>query len=245
MTTTKPSKIGVCGELAGGSLATMLALTECFYTPTELEPQGISALAVGNPILDWTALTPSDVKRDAPQEGLFRKLSAFPTGADNEALSTDGLCNIREAFFSKAEKYFDPFASPLLFFRTPSTEMPNEAAASVEHSFLNGGPEDDNFLLPPAKKRRSPRKYPPTGSNLLLPWTRVDVGKDFVLKDQGADLVECMRKSFGRSEIEWTDDAKSNVTRDFEILERAGMGLWDGKHMLEIGQWFGEKLRRP
>ena len=223
----------------------MLALTECFETPAELEPQGISALAVGNPILDWTALTPSDVKRTASQEGLFRKLSAFPEGTNNDSLSTDGLCDIREAFFPKAEKYFDPFASPLLFFRTPSTEIPNDATASVEHSFLNGGPEDDDSLLPPIKKRRSPRKYPPAGSNLLLPWTRVDVGQDWVLKDQGADLVECMQKSFRRSETERIDDAKSTVTRDFEILERAGMGLWDEKHMLEIGQWFGEKLRRP
>lgn len=223
----------------------MLALTECFYTPAELQPQGISALAVGNPILDWSALTPSDVERDAAQAGLFRKVGAFPEGANNESLSTDGLCDIRGAFFSKAEKYFDPFASPLLFFRTPSTEIPNEAAASVEHSFLNGGPEDEDSLLPPAKKRRSPRKYPPAGSNLLLPWTRVDVGEDWVLKDQGADLVELMRKSFRRSEIDRTDGVKSTVTRDFEVLERAGMGLWDEKYMLEIGQWFGEELRRP
>ena len=219
----------------------MLALTECFYTPAELEPQGISALAVGNPILDWTALTPSDVKR----AGLFRKMGAFPEGTNNESLCTDGLCDIREAFFSKAEKYFDPFASPLLLFRTPSTEIPNEAAASVEHSLLNGGPEDQDSILPPAKKRRSPRKYPPAGSNLLLPWTRVDVGEDCVLKDQGVDLVEIMRKSFRRSEIERIDNSKSVATRYFEILERAGMGLWDEKHMFEIGQWFGEKLRRP
>lgn len=223
----------------------MLALTECYDTPAELEPQGISALAVGNPILDWTALTPSDVNRNAPQAGLFPKTSGFPTGTDNESLSVDGLCDIREAFFSKAEKYFDPFASPLLFFCTPSTEIPSEPAASVEHSFLNGGPEDEGSLLPPAKKRRSPRKYPPTGSNLLLPWTRVDMGEDCVLKDQGVDLVEMMRKSFRRTEVERTNDAKNTVTRDFEIRERAGMGLWDEKHMLEIGQWFGEKLRTP
>ena len=244
-TTTKPSKIGVCGELAGGSLATMLALTECFYTPAELEPQGISALAVGNPILDWTALTSSDVTRNASQAGLFRKMGALPEGANNESLTANGLCDIREAFFSKAERYFDPFASPLLFFCTPTTEIPNEATASVDHSFLNGGPEDENILLPPVKKRRSPRKYPPAGSNLLFPWTRVDVGKGCVLKDQGVDLVEMMRKSFTRSEVERTDDAKSAVTRTFEVLEREGMGLWDEKHMLEIGQWFGETLRRP
>ncbi|KAF6228144.1 hypothetical protein HO133_007874 [Letharia lupina] len=243
--TTKPSKIGVCGELAGGSLATMLALTECFYTPAELEPQGISALAVGNPILDWTALTPSFARRNAPQAGLFRKVRGFPGGANNESLSVNGLCDIREAFFSKAERYFDPFASPLLFFRTPSSEIPNQAATSTEESLLNGGPEDENFFLPPAKKRLSARKYPPAGSNLMLPWTRVVLGKDCEFKDQGVDLVELMRKSFRRSEVERTADAKPIVRRNFEVEEREGIGLWDEKHMLEIGQWFGEKLRKP
>lgn len=223
----------------------MLALTECFYTPAEQEPQGISALAVGNPILDWTALTSSDVNRNTPQTGPFRKTGGFPTGANDESLSVDGLCGIREAFFPKAERYFDPFASPLLFFCTPSTEIPNEPAASVEHSFLNGGPEDEETFLPPAKKRRSPRKYPPAGSNLLLPWTRVDVGKDCVLKDQGVDFVDMMQKSFRRTEVERTDDVKHTVTRDFEVQERTGLGLLDEKHMLEIGQWFGEKLRGP
>lgn len=238
--TTKPSKIGVCGELAGGSLATMLALTECFYAPAALEPQGISALAVGNPVLDWTALTPS-----APQAGIFRKIGSFPKGTNNESLSADNLCEIREAFFSKAEKYFDPFASPLLFFRTPTTEIQNENAVSTEHSLLNGGLEDESPLLPPATKRRSARKYPPTGSDLILPWTRVEVGKLCVLKDQGVDLIEMMKKSFRRSEIERTADAKNDVRRNFEIVEREGIGLWDDKHMHEIGQWFGESLRKP
>lgn len=243
--TTKPSKIGVCGELAGGSLATMLALTECFYTPAELEPQGISALAVGNPILDWTALDSGDATIHGPESGIFRKVVGFPPGANNESLSAMGLCGIREAFFSKAETYFDPFASPLLFFRTPASEIPHEAAACTEHSLRNGGLEVKNHVLPPTKKRHSPRKYPPTGSNLLLPWTRVEVGKDCVLKDQGVDLVEMMRKSFRRSEIERTADAKNAVKREFEIMEREGIGLWDEKHVQEVGQWFGEILRKP
>lgn len=223
----------------------MLALTECFHTPAELEPQGISALAVGNPVLDWTALTPSYATQNAPQAGVFRKVGGFPKGANNESLSVNGLCDIREAFFSQAEKCFDPFASPLLFFRTPTSEVPNEATASTEHSLLNGGPEDENPLSLPVKKRRSARKYPPTGSNLLLPWTRVEVGKDCGFKDQGADLVEMMRKSFRRSEVERIADAKDAVRRNFEIVEREGIGLWDQKHMHEIGWWFGETLRKP
>ena len=228
----------------------MLALTECHHTPVELEAQGISALAVGNPILDWTALTQSDFNQNAPQpgiirKGIIRKMGGFPKGANNESLSANGLCSIREAFFPKVERYFDPFASPLLFFRTPSSEILNDAAASTERSLLNHGPEDEKRLLPPAKKRLSVRKYPPPGSNLMLPWTRVEVGKDFVLKDQGVDLIELMRKSFRRSEVEGLAEVKNAGSRNFEIVERGGIGLWDEKHMLEIGQWFGEKLRKP
>ena len=223
----------------------MLALTECFYTPAELEPQGISALAVGNPILDWTTLTRNDVTETAPQARVFRKIGGFPKGANNESLSANGLCDIRDAFFLKAERYLDPFASPLLFFCTPSSEIPKETAAPTEHSLLNGGPEGEDPLLPPAKKRRSARKYPPMGSNRLLPWTMVEVGKDCILKDQGVDLVEMMRKSFGRSEVESTADAKKGVRRDFQVVERDGIGLWDERHTAEIGQWFGEILRKP
>lgn len=223
----------------------MLALTECHYTPAKLEAQGISALAVGNPILDWTALTRSDFNQNVLQSGIFRKVGGLPKGANNESLSANGLCDIREAFFSKAEKYFDPFASPMLFFRTPSSEIPKDAATSTEHSLLNGGPEDESPSLPLAKKRLSARIYPPTGSNLLLPWTRVEVGKDYTLKDQGVDLVELMRKSFRRSEVERTAEAQKAIRRNFEVVERAGVGLWDEKDVLEIGQWFGENLRKP
>ena len=231
------SKIGVCGEMVGGSLAAMLALTECFYTPAELERQGISALAVGNPILDWTALTSHEAICNAPRARNFRTISGFPEDAEPDSLSDDGLCNMRDAYFAKPETYFDPFASPLLFFRTPSCEIPDATATPTEHNLLDGGLEYENPLSPPAKKRRSARRYPPMGSNLLLPWTRVEVGKDCLLKDQG-------RKSFRRSQVESTNGG-NNVGREFGIVERDGVGLWDEKHTFEIGQWFGEQLRKP
>ena len=223
----------------------MLALTECLYTPRDLGRKGISALAVGNPILDWTALTKSGEPGNASQAGNSREIGGFPKGAENASLSSNSLCEIRDVYFSKAENYFDPFASPLLFFRTPGCEIPEATATPTEHSLFNDGLEDVNVLSPPVKRRRSARKYPPTGSNLLLPWTRMEVGKDCVLKDQAMDIVETMRKSFRRSEVESTADAKSLVERDFEIVEREGLGLWDEKHTMEIGQWFGEQLRKP
>ena len=223
----------------------MLALTECVNTSAELQPQGISALAVGNPILDWTVLTRSDATPIAPQEEISRRAVNSLTGADNETLSANRLCDIRQACFPKAETYFDPFASPLLFFCTPTSEIPNEVVAPVKGFLLDGGPEAEDPTLPLVKKRRSARKYPPMGSNLLFPWTKVEVGKDWLLKDQGVDLVEMMRKSFKRSEAERAADMGKAFERDFDIVDREGVGLWDEKHMFEIGLWFGEILRKP
>ena len=223
----------------------MLALTECFHTPEKPERHGISALAVGNPILDWTALTKGEEPRSALEADDVRKSGSFQRGAKSDSLSANNLCDIRDIYFSKAEHYFDPFASPLLFFRTPGYEIPDTTATLTEHSVLNGGLEGETVLSPPIKKRRSARKYPPTGSNLLLPWTKMDVGKDCVLKDQAMDIIEMMRKSFRRSEIESTADAENVGGREFEVLEAEGAGLWDERHTFEIGQWFGEHLRKP
>ena len=223
----------------------MLALTECFHTPEKLERQGISALAVGNPILDWTALVKSEATQSSLEAGNVRKSNGFQRGAKSDFLSANDLCDIRDTYFSKPEHYFDPFASPLLFFRTPGCEIPDTNVRLTEHNLLNGGLEDENVLSPTVKKRRSARKYPPMGSNLLLPWTRMDVGKDCVLKDQAMDIIEMMRKSFRRSEVESIADTKNVVDRDFEILEAEGVGLWDERHTFEIGQWFGEQLRKP
>ena len=223
----------------------MLALTECFHTPEKPERHGLSALAVGNPILDWTALIKSEETRSALEADEVRKSDSFQGGAKIDSLSANDLCDIRDTYFSKAEHYFDPFASPLLFFRTPGCEIPDTTATLTEHSLLNGGLEGENSLSLPIKKRRSARKYPPTGSNLLLPWTRMDVGKDYVLKDQAMDIIEMMRKSFRRSEIEGIASAENAVGRDFEILEAEGAGLWDERHTFEIAQWFGEQLRKP
>ena len=241
---TKPSNIGICGELAGGALATMLAVTECSSTHEDLEPQGISALAVGNPILDWTALIPRDPKPNISQAQFFRNGDNSPRGADNDSLTTNGLCNVRDAFFSNAATYFDPFASPLLFFCSPRTELPDEVDPFIEYGLLNGVPEEECYPVPPVVKRRSPLRYPPPGSNLMLPWTKVEVGNDCILAEQGAYLVKMMRRSFENSGADRVADV-NNVKRDFEIVRRDGIGLWDEKHALEIGRWFGEKLRNP
>lgn len=72
------ARLGVCGELMGGSLATMLALTEC-----RLGESRIAAAAVNNPIVDWVfpdelpVVDPSELPEPlAPDE------TAFPADED-------------------------------------------------------------------------------------------------------------------------------------------------------------------
>ena len=240
----------------------MLALTECHE-----DRKGITAAAVGNPLVDWTGLFPheSDHTSDSQEAGLVRRthgdLSFLPdpykgglprrllphqktisfNTPSSDPLPIGGLLQIRRHYFRKPESYFDPFASPLLFFRTPSAELPRESPANytiIDQSEKGGDSAES------VNKRRSPRKYPPTDSNLLLPWMRVDVGKENVLQDQGLEFVELMRRSFRRSRVERSASAQKEVHRTFEVVEREGMGLWDAKDALEIGQWFGEVLRK-
>ena len=226
----------------------MLALTECHNPAGNHSLQGISAVAVGNPIVDWTNLFGGKSGLAAPENAHNATLHANntenPHSWCNQPLTVSGLSTIRSGLFRKPEAYFDPFASPLLFFRTPSAELPNEVYQPYLMDLKNE-PEMDPIDQELVRKRRSYRKYPPTGFDLVLPHTIVDVGERWVLKDQGAELIEQMRRSFTRSENEASASDRCSFDRSFELCEKEDMGLWDGSRVLEIGQWFGEVLRRP
>lgn len=183
-TATQHSKIGVCGELVGGSLAAMLALTECREDSTGLGINGISAAAIGNPIVDWTGLfgTDSDpLTMPISEKDITRAERSSSSTTNAQPMSISGLSAARNSYFAKPDAYFDPFASPLLFFRTPASELPFDQAASLGYS---GGSEPEDVPTEPVRKRRSARKHPPSGSKLRLPLhVRVEVGRDSTLKD--------------------------------------------------------------
>ncbi|KAF1936986.1 alpha/beta-hydrolase [Clathrospora elynae] len=72
------ARLGVCGELIGGSLATMLALTEC-----RLGENRISAAAVNNPIVDWVFPDEMPVINSADlPEPAYGDETAFPADED-------------------------------------------------------------------------------------------------------------------------------------------------------------------
>ncbi len=267
--TVKYAKLGVCGELIGGSLASMLALTECHNSKP-----GISGAAIGNPIVDWTSLFPAKEEDESqnmapPEESIYSQPSGIQDGASTKGsannrtkaessgiLSTEGLMNLRSTLFAKPETYFDPFTSPLLFFRTPGYDLPPTPSAFASLR-INGSDNDEQVIndsVPPIKKRRSHRKYPPSTSNLRLPRLRVEVGKENALRTQGLELVELARRSIGlweeggRDSV-WEEDGTTKLRpgvaeERVQFIEREELGLWGERRMAEIGQWFGEVLRR-
>ena len=228
------SKIGVCGELVGGSLAAMLALTE-----SNPMTRGVNAAAIGNPVVDWTALFTPD-KAPMSSEVLVNYSKTDPL-IEPAPTILKSLLTMREKLFTKVEHYHDPFASPLLFFRTPSSDLPSEFGRLDSQGDLDTGHQTSEAI----KKRRSLRKYPPRGSNVVLPHMRVDIGNENVLRDQGTELVELMRRSHSRADAERNTYQYALPSRIFDVIERSGYGWWHKKEIEEIGNWFGEVLRRP
>ena len=214
----------------------MLALTESYSLM-----KGVTAAAIGNPIVDWTALfTPDAKKAPVLAEGLVNNSQEDAT-VESAPRIFKSLLTMRGKLFTKAEKYHDPFASPLLFFRTPSSDLATELDQLALGSDLDTGHQTTEAV----KRRRSLRKYPPRGSNIVLPHMRVDIGKENVLRDQGTELIELMRRSHSRADV--ARNALHDVlpSRIFDVVERPGCGWWHKKEMQEIGNWFGEVLRRP
>ena len=226
----RSSKIGVCGELIGGGLATALALTEC--RPARAS---ITAACVGNPIADWTSLTFSKKQDRANRKG---------------PLLTESLLKLREDLFRKPEHYHDPFASPLLFFRTPAVSLPD---LSFQHESVE---EQDSRHLPDPytlgedvpspldRKRRSHRKYPPAGSALRLPHLRIDLGADSELAEQGHDMVDLLLRSVRHWEDEsYGELGKQALKEKIELVETENTGLWGEKEIADVGRWMGKILR--
>ena len=226
----------------------MLALTECHQSSVRFGRQGVMAAALGNPIVDWTALFDVGVEgvdtRFSPRGKVARGLYTSSLSASQQETSIAGLKQLRSSLFNKSEAYFDPFASPLLFFRTPSSELSNELPVFSPDSSFNGS-EGKETTAEPTKKRRSLRKYPSAGSNLTLPHLRLEVGIENVLTAQGSELIDLMRRSLGRTAGETVEMDEHGLGERLELVEKEGLGLWDKLDAFGIGRWFAHVFRTP
>ena len=237
-------KIAVCGEFIGGSLAAALALTECHRNKT-----GVRALVMGNPISDWTAmelvvkqpatqLTPDTAQSSSRRRRVTRQPS-WTEYASSKELSAQTLLKARRTLFRSPEDYFDTFASPMLFFRTPGTSVPEEIDP-LDELFANV----DTKLEQAARRRKSHRRYPPMLSDLQLPYTRLWVGNTCLLKDQGIELAEGIARSnhmYGGPSGTGEGTGWENV----EVQIKDGLGAWGEPELAEMGSWLGETLRLP
>lgn len=204
-------RVCVVGELLGGSLATMLALTEC----RKGEP-GVMAAAVNNPLVDWVA-PEEDLDITAPKSSLGKY------GDQYAGFEIADLIRARGNYFPKPEGYFDPFASPILFFRTAGAEIPPdrrtelddlELLSSIEREdfhrqqqLLSGistrslqdiasGKEDNGSQEQPSPPpQKSSRLFPSKNFNLLLPSFHISTGNASPLSDQAKELSQTLRKS--------------------------------------------------
>lgn len=247
---TENVSIGVCGQWIGGGLSTMLALTECRATNG-----GVKAAAVGNAMVDWTSLLsasdsgiPAETTDD--QKRAFsnaRRIgpSQFPARSGPSA-SNDAMLLLRSTLFRRPDKYFDPFASPLLFFRTPASELPNDIKDRQACNGLvaNNSFTEEEVSSVPVKKRRSHRRYPPSGSGLRLPYMRFEVGVENEFREQGEAMVDVLRKSVNH----WEEESygaldKETLSRRIQLVERDGQGMWGEREIRELGGWFANYLR--
>ena len=225
----------------------MLALTECHG-----EKRGaIRAAAVGNPVVDWTALT--DPGEDSPDGAKMaqsltmrrKKTSSSQksgingsSGSSNPTRPT--LLSLRAQYFRKPEKYFDAFASPLLFFRTPRYAVPGPVTTMDPAEAEYASPPNEEPEPELIKKRLSHRNYPPVGSDLVLPRMRLEIGEESVLREQGMEMLELWQ----RSQTKRAESQESATENKIDAVVREGSGLWGDREMMELGDWFGEVLRK-
>ena len=218
-------RIAVCGELLGGSLATTLALTECRAN----EPTAVVAAAVNNPITSWV-----DIEED----------DAASIGTEHrDQLTVHELHRQRNFLFRNPAAYFDPFASPALFFRAAGSKVPiskppltdmEELAELEKQDFFrtqlalsavsNAYASDENLPSSAVSGaehetvRKSSRRFPSKSLALRLPRFHVTSGKASVLAKQSEELADSLSKAVERQSK--TRSASSRGRLGADILQR-------------------------
>ena len=221
----------------------MLGLTEC-----RKKIKTISAIAVNNPIIDWIFPENSNMAEQSQEsnksvmknerlsqsrQSRMTKRSSWSANANSSILSTEDLLRARSQRFEQKQLFADPFASPILFFRSSGLDYshmyPQSRSLSPSSSpgFLPNGnkkfsSEDDSSTPSAAPtttitRRKAARVYPPTGSGLILPPIRIATGKSSILLDQAAELAKRYRKSVMKQNSSKSSRSNTSGRRDSRI----------------------------
>jgi acetyl esterase/lipase len=260
--------VGVCGQLVGGSLAAMLGLTESHLTQDR-----IAAVAINSPIADWIfperqqtiddvfkQVTTNQQDENERKPRTRRKKSApsstWEAYGDSSPASTRSLETLRRSLFKMPANYFDPFASPVHLFRSPTANVPSD---------LKDGDDTAELLMAQAKPRKAHRTFPPSNSTLVLPHIRLSTGAHNPLADSNEEFVKLLRRSVVRTALSRSntqallDSFEEEPTEEDDRLEEAiseaerrveyhigeGSGLWGTERKEQwvvdvenVGRWF-------
>ncbi|TKA27424.1 hypothetical protein B0A50_05036 [Salinomyces thailandicus] len=181
---------------------------------------GVVAAAVSNPLVDWVGL-------DEGQESELRSAAVTPYRLDV----------LRRQLFGKAEHYFDPFVSPLLFFRSPGQGVPQAPSGvpsdDLEHlaylerqdffrqqlglSAMSSGlshneGSDTDFREKPTRRKAS-KRYPSKSLGLRLPLFNISSDSVSPFAEQADELASELRKSFLR-QAQMTDFGRKILLPD-------------------------------
>ncbi len=263
-----PVRVGVCGQLFGGTLATSLALTESRRWAARTPPAGVvSAAAASNPIVDWTVPERADEdaakRRASPSSASRYKRTSWELFAESAQLPAASLVALRRRLFSVPDAYVDAFASPMHFFRAPAVDAPRDWPG-------NGASQKPQAEAVPAGqtlRRKARRIFPPTASDLELPWLRITAGDASVLHAQCAELVQRVGQSHVRACLVGLgmnvgtkaseDDDQHPAAREavrqareqYVLRTVPGVGLWGVKDnnaweadVTAAGRWFEDVL---
>lgn len=114
----------------------------------------------------------SDLACENPPSNTFISLPSVSTPAEDIAASNiktrEDLVKSLPHLFSRPEIAFDPFISPVLFFRGRSHEIPTSWT-------WDGPPGKSSQVNLEEEGRRSYIKFPPKDSKLRIPWARLCV----------------------------------------------------------------------
>ncbi|KAI9691138.1 MAG: hypothetical protein M1822_008758 [Bathelium mastoideum] len=229
-------RLHVCGELVGGSLASMLALTECRIGET-----GVNAALINNPITDWINLQepspqshrsaggyrgktiPPDINQPQRIKSGRPEVPSPKPFAPNAYLRSSCISAARSTLFKDFSSYSDPFASPFFFFRTtgaipPSLDdsgaippLPQEENGTSSPMTSDGG-EPQVIAVP----RKAYLKYPPSSAALRLPPFRIELGAQFPLRDQIEEFASVLKRSHrlhgsGRGRSKRSEDTPGKI----------------------------------
>jgi hypothetical protein len=209
-------QVAIYGSQLGGTLATSLALTE-----SRIGRRGsIAALAVKDSIFDWSPLTVPETDLPTVKSPKKKRGCASSTPASVEDVERKRLAALMPDLFKTPDSCFDPFASPILFFRTAGLDVApsfgwtpgsdNEESLNIleasqstsdDEALASKDPTIEDVLIG-TQARRTNLRFPPRSSGLRIPFSRIRVtGDSPFLFEQGQEMARLLQRSILMHEL--------------------------------------------